>query len=361
VTLALSRVEPVTRSWVELMAPAVELAKAIAGTQFVPAALRRDPAAIAAAILYGDEIGVGPMQSLATIAVIDGRPFVAAQTQRALVLAKGHDLWLDEATNSRATWAGRRTGGDQVTRITWTLDDARRARLDGKPNWRAYPRAMLSARASAELVRAVFADVVGGLAAIEELEEFDAGLVGLSTAPAVDGTLGPAPAGRRSRAPRRAARATPAGPAVEAAVERRRPPLSREVEAAGEHDTARDGARLAATAPANTEPVAAITPAQRNRMHALFRRHEVADRAERLRLSSGWIGREVGSANELTSAEADRLIDVLEHLGDVDEVEAPVGDPPGDVGPTWRRPVEPDEPVAPPAEDVPLPLDEQAP
>ena len=92
------------RSWVELMAPAAELAKAVATTDFVPRGMRNNPAAITAAILYGDEVGVGPMQSLAKISVIDGRPFVAAETQRALVLAAGHELWVDELTNTRATY-----------------------------------------------------------------------------------------------------------------------------------------------------------------------------------------------------------------------------------------------------------------
>ena len=52
-------------AWIALMGPAVELAKAVAGTEFVPRAMRDNVAAIAAAILYGDEIGLGPMQSLA--------------------------------------------------------------------------------------------------------------------------------------------------------------------------------------------------------------------------------------------------------------------------------------------------------
>ena len=56
------------RSWIALMEPAVELAKAVANTEFVPKSLRGNPAAITAAILYGDEVGLGPMQSLARIA-----------------------------------------------------------------------------------------------------------------------------------------------------------------------------------------------------------------------------------------------------------------------------------------------------
>jgi hypothetical protein len=348
-TLAISRVEPVTRSWVELMAPAAELAKAVAGTDFVPRALRDRPAAIAAAILYGDEIGVGPMQSLATIAVIDGRPFIAAQTQRALVFAAGHDLWLDESTNARATWAGRRKGSENVTRITWTMDDARRAHLDGRPNYRAYPRPMLSARSSAELVRAMFADVVAGLAAIEELDEFDPRLVGLpalATASAdAGGATGPAPAGRRSRAPRRAVASAPVEVATVApAAPRPRPPLRSPgipglpVEQA---DLAPAQRRPQPAPQREVEPVAReqalISPAQRRRMMALFTKVGMGGRSEdaralRLRLSADWIGRAVGSSNELTSAEADRIIGQLEALGEpADDAAPPAGEAPVDV------------------------------
>jgi hypothetical protein len=356
VTLAISRVEPVTRSWVELMAPAVELAKAIAGTEFVPAALRNKPAAIAAAILYGDEIGVGPMQSLATIAVIDGRPFVAAQTQRGLVYAAGHGLWLDEATNTRATWAGRRHGADEVTRITWTMDDARRAKLDGKPNWRGYPRAMLTARASAELVRAAFADVVGGLAAIEELDEFDPQLVGLGRDVEPGPAATPAVGRRRARTPKRAP-APALVPPLPQPAPRPRPPLPGEVDVEPVVEPV-----------VEVEPVAReqtlITPAQRRRMMALFSKVGMGgrsedQRAQRLRLSADWIGRTVGSSNDLTSGEADRIIEALEQLGEpVDDVEAPAGEAPDDDDVEQPGPT---APVAPPAADVPLPLDDEPP
>jgi hypothetical protein len=80
------------REWIALVPAAAELAKSVANTDFVPRGMRNNPAAITAAILYGDEIGLGPMQSLAKIAVIDGRPTLAAETQRGLVLQAGHKM-----------------------------------------------------------------------------------------------------------------------------------------------------------------------------------------------------------------------------------------------------------------------------
>ena len=164
------------RSWLELMVPAAELAQQIAGTEFVPKSLRNNPGAIAAAILFGDEVGFGPMQSLAKIAVIDGKPALAAEAQRALILRAGHDIWIEDASVTKVTVCGRRKDSEQINRFTWTMDDAKRANLAGRPSWRMYPRQMLTARATAELARAVFADAIGGLAAIEELEELGEGL-----------------------------------------------------------------------------------------------------------------------------------------------------------------------------------------
>ena len=187
--------EPGSRQWVELMQPAIELAKAVAGTDFVPKQMRNNPAAITAAVLYGDEVGLGPMQSLARISVIDGRPSLAAEAQRALILAAGHELWIEESTVTRCTVAGRRRDSDQTSRVTWTMDDAKRANLAGKQNWRQYPRQMLLARGSAELARAVFADAIGGMIATEELEGDDTPAAPATVAPlpaAPDGTTDPA-------------------------------------------------------------------------------------------------------------------------------------------------------------------------
>ena len=282
--------EPSSRQWVELMQPAVELAKAVAGTDFVPKAMRENPAAITAAILYGDEVGIGPMQSLAKIAVIDGRPSLAAEAQRALILAAGHDLWIEESTVTRCTIAGRRRGSDATSRVTWSMDDAKRANLAGRSNWRNYPRQMLLARASAELARAVFADAIGGLAATEELEELAADPpVGNGDNPAAP----PAPPTTRRRrknapaatvsAPPREARAA-AGPGL--------PPLPGEDE------------------PAPPDPA---SDAQRKKLHVLFREHGIDDRDERLAYCSTIAGRIILGSAELTKDEASRIIDTLEN------------------------------------------------
>ena len=283
--------QEIARAWVDLMAPAVELAKAVANTEFVPKAYRGNPAAITAAILYGDEIGFGPMQSLTYIAVVDGRPTLYAEAMRAKILAEGHDLWVEETTATRVTVAGRRRDSDQTSRVTWTMDDARRANIAGKPSWRLYPRQMLLARASAELARAVFADAIGGLAAYEELAE-----------PA-DGTL--APRRRQRRRGRRSSSYTETAP-----VSRNRLGVPR---SAPNQNPRNHGRRSQANPnPTSPEGQPLISDPQRRKMNALFREKDISDRNARLRFASNIAQRPLQSSLELTMEEASRVIDALE-------------------------------------------------
>jgi hypothetical protein len=56
-------------------------------------------------------------------------------------------------------------------RMCWTIDQARKAGLTNKDNWKNYPRAMLRARCIAEGVRAVYPGAIGGLLVAEEAQD----------------------------------------------------------------------------------------------------------------------------------------------------------------------------------------------
>lgn len=190
-----------------IMGDAFQLAERIARTDFVPKALQGNAEAVMACILTGHEVGIGAMQSLAKIHVIEGRPAMSAELMRALVLRDGHELWFEDVTNTKVTICGKRSGGEHVTRISWTMDDAKRAGLEGRQNWRKFPRAMLEARATGELCRMIFADVLGGISYVkEELEDGDL------FEPTPDEDDPPPPAQTRKAAPARksAAKKAPA-------------------------------------------------------------------------------------------------------------------------------------------------------
>jgi len=129
----------------------------------------KTPESVLAAILYGRELGFSPIRALNSITVIQGRPTLEAQALKALAIAHGGRIqtvdWTDRACTLECT------RGSWVDRATYTLDDAARAGLVNKDNWRRMPRAMLYARCVSILVRNMFADVLGGLYSREEVED----------------------------------------------------------------------------------------------------------------------------------------------------------------------------------------------
>lgn len=144
------------------------VARRIADTEFVPKALRNRPEAVMAAIIAGRELGLPPMMSLQNIAVIEGKPTLSAQAMRAIVIARGHLIERVESDDEHCVMRGQRSDTGQELTVTWTMADVAKGGIDKgregvKTNWRMYPAQMLTARATSELCRLLFADLLGGL------------------------------------------------------------------------------------------------------------------------------------------------------------------------------------------------------
>jgi hypothetical protein len=149
---------------VQMAADLWDLAERLAGTaEFIPKALIGRPEAVLATMLKGTELGLGLMQSLSAIHFVEGRPTLSAELMRAVVQARGHEIVVNESSDRLCTISGRRASSSVFQRFTFTIDDARRAGLMGKDVWKKYPQAMLLARASSLLCRAVFADCLAGI------------------------------------------------------------------------------------------------------------------------------------------------------------------------------------------------------
>jgi hypothetical protein len=129
--------------------------------------------AIMIAVQLGSELGLSPMQSLQSVAVINGRPGVWGDGL--LGLCRASPLCEDiieridgEEDNRVAVCIAKRRGASPVEG-RFSVADAKRAGLWGKAIWAAYPERMLRNRARGFALRDAFPDVLRGLRTGEEL------------------------------------------------------------------------------------------------------------------------------------------------------------------------------------------------
>lgn len=359
--------EPETDSWTAVVQQVADLANRIANTDFVPKEYRGSPGQIAATILHGRELGLPPMTALALTNPVKGRPAISAEGMRSLVQQAGHDIELVEATSARVVMRGRRVrrgilghGDPTWTTVAWTMEDAKRAGIVGGANWRNYPRQMLIARATAELCRVVFADVIHGLRAAEELADELDQLSDPTPTPAIEAE----PTTKVQRRPKAAKKAAPkpkpdepAEP-VEAPARKRvdvpapRPASKPEPDQAPADDgpsveeQQAEIRRLAEErrqlqdadnpepddqAPDDVETADGRTTGTKitNRQNSALMMHwgrlsMMQDRDERLLATNVLLGYEpgtIGSTTELRGAEAAKLLAVLERFKDRDQLD----------------------------------------
>lgn len=301
--------------WAAVLVPARQLAEVIAGTEFVPRDMRGKPDVVTAAIMYGDELGVGPMQALAGIHVVEGRPQPSAELMRALILRDGHTITVHDLTGSRCRVSGLRRGAPESERavVEWTLDMARAAGLLNRQNWRTYPRAMLLARATGDLARMMFADVVKGLGYVAEDEPADPAAWGLAAEP-----VAPEPAEpiqRRERHTPRPLDGPPVAPPIPTGPTHRPPAMA---PAAGTDDVPLPEPPPDAEPPPPDGPPApqpiGVRPLRA--LHAKLGEAlgSVATRSERLALCAAIIGHPLDSTNDLTREEGYEVLRVLDRL-----------------------------------------------
>jgi 5'-3' exonuclease len=130
------------------------------------------PQAVFAIILAGRELNLGTMASLRGFHIVEGKPTMAADLIRALVMASGKaDYFMcKERTPTQSTWQTKRKGDPEPVLLTYTMEEAKTAKLvrDGS-GWTKHPSDMVAKTASAKLCRLVYPDVTFGLYSPEEL------------------------------------------------------------------------------------------------------------------------------------------------------------------------------------------------
>jgi hypothetical protein len=157
---------------------AFRFSKLVATSDFAPKDFRGKPESCLLAIQHGAELGLSPMQSLQSIAVVNGRPSVYGDT--ALAVCKGSPVceWVRETIEGEgehmvAVCQAKRRGDAQPVESRFGVSEAKKAGLWGKQGpWTQYPRRMLQMRARGFALRDAFPDVLRGLVTAEEAADY---------------------------------------------------------------------------------------------------------------------------------------------------------------------------------------------
>jgi hypothetical protein len=311
-------VDPINRlvEWAAAADAAYRVADKLCGTKFAPVAYRGKAQEATAAILAGAEVGLSPMASLRAFDDIQGTPAPKAITLRAIVQSLGHDVRIDESTDTVGVVSARRKGSNDWQTSTWTIQRAQQAGYPAKnANWKTAPAAMLIARATAEVCRWVASDAIMGMPYTSE-EIRDEG-----------GSYEPKPPAQRVTAAEVLGQIDQPLPAAVAATD--------DAIAAGASAPWQPGEREQMTAALAREP---MTRAQQGKMHALFNEVGISDRGQRMQYVNEVLAdvyspdRQVSSSSELSKDETGRVIDKLQSWADsLEPTPAEVAEVVGDV------------------------------
>ncbi|AHJ86593.1 RecT-like ssDNA annealing protein [Mycobacterium phage Jolie2] len=182
-----------------------KLAGQLVQTTMVPKRFFRKQGDATAAILYGAELGLNPIQSLQRVVPIHGMPSLEARTMVGLLKARRYKVRTIEQSDTSVTVEGEAPDGEKYT-STWTIERAKLAgyvptpvvenpdvnkesdwltvtksgdwgsktSIVGNMKYVTDPQTMLKAKAQAEVCRELAPDVLMGISyTSEELESED--------------------------------------------------------------------------------------------------------------------------------------------------------------------------------------------
>lgn len=126
----------------------------------------KSPEAAAIIALKARELGMPVMVGFAHIHVIKGKPTLSAEMMQALARRNLPGLVINivESTNDKASVEFiRPEPGSKPFKITFTLEDAKKAEITNNPSWKKYPAAMLWSRAVSSGLRKVCPEALMGV------------------------------------------------------------------------------------------------------------------------------------------------------------------------------------------------------
>jgi len=125
-----------------------------------------------ALMLIAQAEGLHPAIAARDYNVIQGRPALKADAMLARFQQAGGSVNWTELTDKRVSATFTHPQGGSVS-IDWDMARAKAAGLDGKDNYKKWPRQMLRARCISEGIRTVYPGVLSGMYTPEEVQDFD--------------------------------------------------------------------------------------------------------------------------------------------------------------------------------------------
>ncbi len=132
------------------------------------------------ALEYGAELGLAPMQAMATVMVVNGRPSLFGDGMLAVAQASGLLADIKESVEGsadkpdslKAVCEVKRHGRPTPSRGEFSWGDAKRAGLTSKDTYKQYPQRMLKARARAFALHDAFPDILCGVLSTDEAADY---------------------------------------------------------------------------------------------------------------------------------------------------------------------------------------------
>ncbi|GAB2964112.1 hypothetical protein [Saccharothrix stipae] len=171
---------------------AYRYAQALAQSSLLPKDLIGKPANVLTIMLYGQQLGLTPMQAVQSIYVVNGRPSMSGQLWLSKVREAGHKMFIpcvtcgfapdqhtpdtghryeSDHTEQRCTVTiVRKDTGEQHSE-TFTWAEGERAGLTRKDVWKSWPKRMLLWRAVSNCATVICPEVAQGWGAEDEVVE----------------------------------------------------------------------------------------------------------------------------------------------------------------------------------------------
>jgi len=125
-----------------------------------------------ALMLVAQAQGISPATACVDFDVIQGKPAMTARAMLARFQQAGGIIkWIEYTDTACEAEFSHQQCPDPI-KIRWTMQDAARAGLTGKDNWRKYPRQMLSSRVMSEGVDRCYPAASGGFYPPEVVRDF---------------------------------------------------------------------------------------------------------------------------------------------------------------------------------------------